>query len=86
MYQEVVAAATEKGMTLELGKGNDPDTFGKKLVYVMDSKKFPFFQAEIYHQFHNDFQSPPYGKKYNSLALTAYDEGRLKDTGCPDRI
>mmetsp|Transcript_7430 Transcript_7430/g.10087 ORF Transcript_7430/g.10087 Transcript_7430/m.10087 type:complete len:266 (-) Transcript_7430:179-976(-) len=86
MYPEVEAAATAKGMKLELGKGNDPDTFGKKLIYVYDSKKYPFYQAEVYHQFHDDFQSPAYGKKYNSLAKLAFDDGRLKITGCPDRV
>lgn len=85
-YQEVLAAATAKGMTLELGKGNDPDTLGTKKVYVYDIKKFPFYQAEIYHQYHNDFQSPAYGKEYNNLANTAFEGGRLKLTGCPDRV
>ena len=55
-YAEVEAAAKAKGMTLEEGKGNDPDTLGKKLVYVYDTAKYPFYQAEVYHQFHNDFQ------------------------------
>lgn len=86
MYSEVEAAATAKGMKLAPGKGNDPDTLGKKLVYVMDSTKFPFYQGEVYHQFHNDFQSPAYGKKYNSLANLAYEDGRVKGTGCPDRV
>merc|ERR1719183_180368 len=71
MYPEVEAAATAKGMKLVLGKGNDPDTLGKKIVFVMDSNKFPFYQAEVYHQFHNDFQSPAYGKAYNNLVREA---------------
>lgn len=50
MYQAVEAAGNAKGFTLEAGKGNDPDTFGKKLIYVYDSNKFPFYQAEVYHQ------------------------------------
>ena len=50
-YKEVEAAATAKGMTLELGKGNDPDTLGLKKVFVYDTAKFPFYQAEVYHQF-----------------------------------
>jgi peptide methionine sulfoxide reductase MsrA len=50
MYPQVEAAGLEKGFTLEAGKGNDPDTFGKKLIYVYDSNKFPFYQAEVYHQ------------------------------------
>ena len=47
MYPTVLEAANEKGMKLVLGKGNDPDTLGKKMVFVMDSNKFPFYQAEV---------------------------------------
>jgi len=85
-YPAVEAAARAKGMTLALGDGNDPDTLGKKMVYVMDTARFPFYQAEVYHQFHDDFQSKAYGKKYNSIADMAFDDGRLKVTGCPDRV
>lgn len=46
-YQFVEEAAEARGMTLKEGKGNDPDTLGKRIVYVMDSKKFPFYQAEV---------------------------------------
>ena len=86
MYSQVEAAGKEKGFTLEAGRGNDPDTFGKKLVYVYDSNKFPFYQAEVYHQYHNDFQSPPYGRAYNELANVALEDGRIQPTGCPDRV
>lgn len=37
-------------------------------------------------QFHNDFQSPPYGRAYNRLADLALEDGRIRTTGCPDRI
>ena len=37
---------------MTIGKGDDADTLGKKLIWVMDSDKFPFRQAEVYHQFH----------------------------------
>ena len=47
MFDKVEAAAADQGMKLVDGKGNDPDTLGKRLVYVMDSKKFPFYQAEV---------------------------------------
>jgi hypothetical protein len=47
MFDAVEAAATDRGMTLVDGRGNDPDTLGKRLVYVMDSRKFPFYQAEV---------------------------------------
>jgi len=86
MYPQVEAAAAAKGMTLALGKGNDPDTLGKKLVFVYDTAKFPFYQAEVYHQFHDDFQSRAYGKEYNKLANLAFEDNRLKVTGCPDRV
>jgi len=85
-YKEVEAAATAKRMKLELGKGNDPDTLGLKKVFVHDTAKFPFFQAEVYHQFHDDFQSKAYGKKYNNIANQAFEAGLLKSTGCPDRV
>jgi len=85
-YPLVQAEAEKAGFKLVDGKGNDPDTLGKQIVYVHDTKNFPFYQAEVYHQYHNDFQSPAYGKDYNLLAELALDEGRIKGTGCPDRI
>jgi hypothetical protein len=84
-YPAVEEAAKKYGFQLVAGKGNDPDTLGKQIVYVMDTKKFPFYQGEVYHQYHDDFQSPAYGKAYNKLADLALDEGRIKGTGCPDR-
>lgn len=73
-------------MKLVAGKGNDPDTLGKKLVFVYDTNEFPFHQAEVYHQFHDDFQSPAYGRKYNNLANALLESGHIKGTGCPDRV
>jgi hypothetical protein len=49
----------------------------------MDSDAFPFYPAESYHQFHNDFQSPAYGKAYNNLRVQLTEAGKLSDTGCP---
>jgi len=85
-YSKVDAAAQAKGMSLKIGKGNDPDTLGTKSVFVYDSNKFPFYQAEVYHQYHDDFQSPAYGKAYNALGMKGFDEGRIKSTGCPDIV
>jgi hypothetical protein len=115
-YPDVETEAEKYGFNLALGKGNDPDTLGKALVYVYDTKRFPFYQAEVYHQvcgrsisgeidlsfnllthsmifvcscrcqYHDDFQSPPYGKAYNKLADLALEDGRIKGTGCPDRV
>jgi len=47
MFHQVDIAASNHGMTLVDGKGNDPDTLGKRTVYVMDSNVFPFHQAEV---------------------------------------
>jgi hypothetical protein len=86
MYPSVENAAEKAGFKLVQGEGNDGDTLGKQIVWVYDSNKFPFYQGEIYHQYHNDFQSPNYGKDYNKLADLAFEEGRIKSTGCPDRV
>jgi hypothetical protein len=85
-YPAMEETAKKAGFTLVPGKGNDPDTFGRQIVFVYDTSTFPFHQGEVYHQFHNDFQSPAYGKAYNSLANQAFEDGRLKVTGCPDRV
>lgn len=85
-YPLVQEAGKKAGFQLIAGKGNDPDTLGKQLIYVYDTAKFPFYQGEVYHQYHNDFQSPPYGKAYNNLANLAFEEGRIRGTGCPDRV
>lgn len=49
-YPEMQAVAKKAGFTLVPGKGNDPDTLGKQVVFVYDTQKFPFYQAEVYHQ------------------------------------
>lgn len=86
LFASIESAATKTGLSLREGRGNDPDTLGQRLVYVYDTKSFPFYQAEVYHQYHNDFQSPAYGKVYNNLADIAFAEGRIKTTGCPDKV
>jgi len=85
-YPSIENSADKAGFKLVEGKGNDGDTLGKQIVYVYDSTKFPFYQGEIYHQYHNDFQSPAYGKAYNELATEALEDGRFKGTGCPDKF
>lgn len=54
LYPAIKQAAEAKGLTLLEGKGNDKDTLGKKVVWVMDTTNYPFYQAEIYHQFHGE--------------------------------
>ena len=84
----VVAKALEgKGLKLARGSGDDGDTLGTGKVWLYDTAAFPFYQAEVYHQFHDGFmRGEQYGPKYNGLRMTAYEEGRLSDTGCPDIV
>jgi len=86
MFETVRKAAAESpgGMQLFTGRGDEPDTIGDKAVLVYDSNKFPFYPAELYHQFHNDFMGPAYGEKYNSLQTVLYKSGKVGTTGCPD--
>lgn len=86
-YSSIQSALEKSGKDLKLveGKGNDPDTLGKKLVYVMDTEAFPFKQAELYHQFHDGFMpGEQYGKQYHEITKALVADGRLKSTGCPD--
>jgi hypothetical protein len=85
-YPGIEREAEKAGFKLVAGKGNDPDTLGKQIVYVHDTAQFPFYRAEVYHQYHDDFQSAPYGRQYNQLADLALAEGRIRPTGCPDRV
>eukprot|EP00607_Mallomonas_marina_P002841 CAMPEP_0182427134 /NCGR_PEP_ID=MMETSP1167-20130531/14948_1 /TAXON_ID=2988 /ORGANISM="Mallomonas Sp, Strain CCMP3275" /LENGTH=271 /DNA_ID=CAMNT_0024609109 /DNA_START=126 /DNA_END=941 /DNA_ORIENTATION=+ len=85
LYPSLERAASQKGLKLVPGKGDDVDTLGKKIVWVMDSDKFSFHPAELYHQFHDGFMpGESYPQSYNTLAKQAYDAGRLSFTGCPD--
>lgn len=69
------------------GRGNDPDTLDKKLVYVMDTAKFPFYVAEVYHQFHDGFMpDEQYPQKYNDIKKLAVERGLIKPTGCPENF
>lgn len=92
LYAAVKQAAADSpgGLTLARGQGEDGDTFSDKTVYVYDSNAFPFFPAELYHQFHNDYlgnirpgEPLNYGKSYNALQQSLSKAGALPDTGCP---
>lgn len=85
VLQELEVNAKAVGIKLVEGKGDDPDTLDKKVVYIMDSNKFPFKQAEIYHQYHDGFMpGEQYPQKYNSLVVNALKSGIIKTVGCPD--
>jgi peptide methionine sulfoxide reductase MsrA len=54
LYPSLAAAAEKRGLKLVQGNGNDADTLFKQTIWVMDSDKFPFYQAEVYHQYHGN--------------------------------
>lgn len=72
-------------MSLIQGLGNDPDTLLNNTVYIMDSEHFPFTQAEVCLQFHDDnpAYSPVYSKTYHQLQNTLLESGRLINSSCP---
>lgn len=51
----------------------------------MDTAAFPFFRGETYHQFHNDM-TEDYGRKYNNLRKQYVEEGKMMETGCPEKF
>lgn len=80
-------SANLPGMSLKKGVGNDPDTLGKRTIWVYDVKDFPFYSAEVYHQFHDGFfPGENYPSSYNNLAAQYYNAGMLQTTGCPDVV
>jgi hypothetical protein len=84
-YPVLAALAKETGLQLLEGAGSDPDTLGKKSVYVMDSGTFPFRPAEVYHQFHDGFMvGEQYPPSYNALRDQALQQGLIQHTGCPE--
>ena len=70
-------------MKLVEGAGSEEDLLNT--VWVMDSNTFPFFQGELYHQYHSNFFGAGYGNKYlkqdRNAALNA---GVIMKTGCPE--
>lgn len=87
LFKPLEDEATKVGLKLVQGVEGDKDTSGKKTVQIYDSDKFPFRQAEIYHQFHDGFMpGEQYPQSYNNLAKEAYKDGRIVATGCPDSI
>jgi len=79
---KIVEQANAGRVQLLPGKGGDPDTLGKGVVYVYDSSEFPFYPAELYHQYHDDM-AERYSKGYHGLKDTLQKAGVIsKQAGC----
>jgi len=77
-----VSKATGDKLDFAIGKGSDNDV--PSTAFVMDSTKFPFYQAEPYHQFHDGFNwNENYPDSYNGLTSKLLREKVVKDQGCP---
>eukprot|EP00420_Gonyaulax_spinifera_P021671 CAMPEP_0197911476 /NCGR_PEP_ID=MMETSP1439-20131203/72887_1 /TAXON_ID=66791 /ORGANISM="Gonyaulax spinifera, Strain CCMP409" /LENGTH=262 /DNA_ID=CAMNT_0043533205 /DNA_START=41 /DNA_END=829 /DNA_ORIENTATION=- len=74
LLEAIDAAQGTREVKLVPGSGDDGDNLGTRSIYVYDSNKFPFHQAELYHQFHD------YKGSYRKDLLAA---GRLRETSCP---
>lgn len=71
-----------KRQELRQGKGSDADTLGFRHVWVYDNvKEHPFYQGEMYHQFHDDMLEI-YPNEYKALVEDLKESGRLQPTGC----
>ena len=82
-YQTVDVVKEGDKLDFAAGKGDDPDVAA--LTFVMDSEKFPFYQGEVYHQFHDGFKfGEDYPSSYNGLAKKLLASGTVKDQGCPN--
>jgi hypothetical protein len=76
-------------MVLKEGNGNLPnkkptedDVFNS--VWIYDSDQLPFYEAEMYHQFH-DGLGYRFPTEYTvELKKNAMQRGLVRSTGCPE--
>jgi len=76
-------SASNGRVKLIRGLGADGDTLLKREVYVYDTDSFPFYQAELYHQFHDDMLER-YQPEYHQLKSVFKSGGKLGRVSCPD--
>lgn len=79
--------AVERGnagrLKLVEGTGEDPDTLNEGIVYVYDTKEFPFTLAELSQQYHDDM-SQVFSGGYKGLKGKMQKAGVIKSTGCAE--
>mmetsp|Transcript_32284 Transcript_32284/g.74591 ORF Transcript_32284/g.74591 Transcript_32284/m.74591 type:complete len:336 (-) Transcript_32284:98-1105(-) len=79
-----ISEANAGRLKLALGKGSDPSTAGTDVLWIYDSEKYPFFQAELYQQFRDADPSAKYPEKYHALKDALVRKGRLQAVSCPE--
>lgn len=79
-----VRAANSINLTLIEGAGSDADTLLTNKVYIMDSDRFDFAQAELCMQFYDDSaQGVFFNESYLALRPVLEESGRIHATTCP---
>jgi hypothetical protein len=87
LTQQLIDTSKANGDKLDFarGKGDDPDV--RALCFVMDSRDYPFYVAEQYHQFHDGFNwGENYPNSYNSLASVLAKVDVLGKSDCPNGL
>lgn len=91
-YMAVLQAANVNKMELREGKGNElKGLFGSateddllNVVWIVDSNAMPFYQAEVYHQFHNGIGAAFPDSYTTGLKNKALKAGTIAPTGCTE--
>jgi len=81
-FFKLIEQANNGSVKLVKGQGDDKGEEG--VVYVYDTKYFPFRPAEIMTQFQNNSQEPNYTSDYNALGPVLKTQGQISLTGCPE--
>ena len=85
-YVQAIKKTNLHNMNLIEGTGaSDIDTFDSNSVYIYDSDRFPFTQAELCMQFHDDPPAlrGPFPDSYHDLKQTLISNVSLHNTTCP---
>ena len=91
-YMSILREANVNGMDLREGKGNEnKGLFGKpteddllNVVWIVDSNERPFYQAEVYHQYHNGIGAAFPDEYTTQLKDKSIKSGLIKNTGCTE--
>ena len=87
LAKELVKSSIANGDKLDFASGKGDDRDARAVAFVMDSSAFPFYQAEVYHQFHDGFNwDENYPGSYNGLTKQLLKAGRVVDQGCPNGL
>jgi peptide methionine sulfoxide reductase MsrA len=75
--------ANGKSFDWKAGQGDDGDTLYDNTIWVYDSDTYLFHQAEMYHQFHDDYlPTGYYPQSYNNLMAVFACAKKIVPTGC----